>query len=124
VVGVDVEFQSGAWVFSSEVFGLRFETPLVPEKLGASGAYAEARYDFLPGWYAAARVGGLFFDDITVDPQSGATAPWDRNTRRTEVALGYRLAREVLVKADWQRTTVPDGGFEQNLFAVQLSTVF
>jgi hypothetical protein len=38
--------------------------------------------------------------------------------------LGYRLAREVLVKLDWQRTTVPDGGFAQNLFAVQLSSAF
>jgi len=122
--GADVEYQSGAWLFQSELYRARFEAPLVSDPLDVTGGFAELRYDFAPGWYAAARLGGLFFDDIVADPVSGAAAPWDRDTRRTELALGYRLAREALVKLDWQRTAVPDTDFVQNLFAVQLSTVF
>lgn len=124
LVGVDVEYQRGRWLFFSELHAVRWEAPLVDEDLDVLGGFVEARFDFLPGWYAAGRVGGLFFDEIVVDPTSGATAPWDRDTHRTEFALGYRLAREVLLKLDWQRTTVPDSDFEQNLFGFQLSAVF
>jgi len=124
VLGMDLEYQRGAWIFSSEAYALRYETPLVDESLGALGAYAEARYDFLTGWYVAGRLDRLFFDEVTTDPLTGAEAPWDRDTHRTEVALGYRLTREVLLKLDWQRTTVPDSDFEQNLWAAQISSVF
>lgn len=123
-LGADLEYQRGAWIFHSELFGLRYETPLVPERLQAAGAYVEARYDFRPGWYFAGRVGGLFFGDVVTDAPSGVSGPWDQDTRRTEVALGYRMSREVLVKLDWQRTTTVDADFELNLLAVQLSAVF
>jgi hypothetical protein len=124
LVGADLEYQGGPLVVTSEVYRTRYEAPLIEDDLEAWGGYAELRFDFLPGWYLAGRVGGLFFGDIETDAASGARAPWDHDTRRTEVALGYRLAREVLVKLDWQRTTVPDDDFVQNLFAVQLSSVF
>jgi hypothetical protein len=124
LVGADLEYLGGPFAFHSEVYGVRYEAPLIDDDLEALGGYAELRFDFLPGWYLAGRVGGLFFADIETDATSGARAPWDQDTRRTEFALGYRLAREVLVKLDWQRTTVPDGGFAQNLFAVQLSSAF
>lgn len=122
LVGVDLEYQRGPVVLHSEVYGVRYEAPLIQDDLEAVGGYAELRLDLLPGWHLAGRVGGLFFTDI--DDGSGAAAPWDHDTRRTEVALGYRVAREVLLKLDWQRTMVPDDDFAQNLFAVQLSTVF
>ena len=84
----------------------------------------EARFDFSPGWYVAGRVGAMDFGEIVVDPGSGETAPWDQDIRRTELALGYRLAREALVKLNWQRNTVPTNDFEQNVLALQLSTAF
>lgn len=124
LVGGDVEVQAGAWVLNSEAYVVRWGTPLVSEDLDAVGAYAEARFDFATGWYAAARLDGLHFNEIVTDPQTRARAPWDRDTMRSELALGYRVAREVLLKLDWQRTTVPDNDFEQNIFAAQLSTVF
>jgi len=124
LVGADLELQGGRFVLTTEAYMSRWTTPLVPDDLDAVGGYAEGRLDFAPGWYAAGRVGGLFFGDIVTDPSTGARAPWDRDTRRTELALGYRLAREVLIKLDWQRTTVPDTDFEQNLFATQISAVF
>ena len=124
VAGFDLEYQGGPLAFYSEVYGVRYELPLVQDDLDAVGGFAELRYDFLPGWYVAGRVGGLFFGEIETGPSTGVQAQWDHDTRRTEVALGYRLAREVLVKLDWQRTTVPDDDFAENLFAVQLSAAF
>jgi hypothetical protein len=124
LVGGDLELQAGAWLLSSEVYLARWRTPLVPEDLEAAGGYAEARFDFAAGWYAAGRLGGLHFGKIVTDPSSGAREPWDQDTRRIELALGYRLAREVLIKLDWQRTTVPDTDFANNLFATQVSAVF
>lgn len=124
LLGLDVEYQRGAWIFFSELHAMRWEAPLIEDDLKVLGGFVEARFDFHPGWYVAGRAGALLFDDIEIDPVSGARAHWDRDTHRTEVALGYRLAREVLVKLDWQRTTVPDTDFVQNLFAMQLSAVF
>lgn len=122
--GVDVAYQAGSWLVHSEAYRVVWEAPLVSDDLEAFGGYVELRFDFLPGWYVAGRLDGLQFSDIATGPQAGTRAPWDQDTRRTEVALGYRLAREVLLKLDWQRTTIPDAGFGQNRFAVQVSSVF
>ena len=124
LLGADLEYQHGPMILFSEVYGVRYEAPQINDDLQALGGYAELRYDFLPGWYMAGRVGGLFFNEIEVDPVAGTTASWDHDTRRLEVTLGYRLAREVLVKLDWQRTTVPVDDIAQNLFALQVSSVF
>ena len=124
LVGLDFEYQGGPLVITAEGYGVRYEAPQIAEDLQVVGGYAELRYDFLPGWYVAGRAGALNFNDLEIDATSGARADWDQDTRRTELALGYRFAREMLVKADWQRTTVPDLDLTQNLFAIQLSTVF
>jgi hypothetical protein len=124
LVGFDAEYQRGPWVFISEGYAVRYEAPQIDEDLEALGGYAELRYDFLPGWYLAGRAGALLFGDVETDAVSGTRADWDQDTRRIEVALGYRLAREVLVKLDWQRTSIPDADFAQSLFAVQLSAAF
>jgi hypothetical protein len=124
LVGADLEYVAGAWAMFAEAFAVRYEAPLITDDPQAVGGYAEVRFDFHPGWYLAGRAGGLVFNEIVTDPQSGASAPWDRDMYRTELALGYRVTREVLLKLDWQRTAVPDTDFEENLFAVQLSSVF
>jgi hypothetical protein len=124
LIGVDLQYQGGPLVLTAEAYGVRYQAPRIDEELQVVGGYAEVRYDFLPGWYVAGRAGALNFGSLEVDATSGTRADWDQDTRRTELALGYRFAREMLVKADWQRTTVPDLDLTQNLFAIQLSTVF
>jgi hypothetical protein len=104
----------------SEWFAFRFETPLVAEDLDALGGFVEARVDVAPGWYVAGRYGGLFFSDVTA---AATTASWSPEVHRSELALGYRVSREMLLKLDWQRTTQASG-FTQNLLAAQLSAVF
>jgi hypothetical protein len=122
VIGVDLEYANGGWLFFSEVFAGRWETPLVTDALEAIAGYVEGRFDFLPGWYVAGRAGGMVFGDIS--SPTGDRAAWDNTTYRTEFALGYRVSRQVLAKADWQRTMF-DGAFPaQNHFALQLTTAF
>jgi len=123
LLGVDAEFGAGPWLFFGELHSFRWESPLIAEDLDAVGGFVEARFDFLPGWYAAGRLGGLWFGDVVTNAATGARAPWDQDTARTELALGYRVSRQALLKLDWQRTTTASD-FEQNLFSVQLTTAF
>jgi hypothetical protein len=120
-LGIDFEYLRGPLALYSEWFALRFETPLVAEDLDALGGFVEARVDVAPGWYVAGRYGGLFFSDVTV---AATAAPWSPEVRRSELAVGYRVSREMLLKLDWQRTSQSAAQFTQNLFAAQLSAVF
>ena len=124
LLGVDVEYRTGPWLVHAELHGVRWETPLISERLDAVGGFVEARFDFSPGWYVAGRLGGLRFGEVETDAATGARAPWDQDVARSELAVGYRLTRQALLKLDWQRTTVGASDFEQNLFSAQLSTAF
>lgn len=123
-LGVDFELTRGSWAVYAEANASSWQTPLVTEDLEAVGAFFEVRYDVAPAWYVAGRVGGMSFSDVDAGPADGGVAPWDRDVFRSELAIGHRLTREILLKADWQRTTSGSSGFVQNLFAAQLSTVF
>ena len=125
VVGLDVEYARGRLLFHSEVFGGRWEAPEITEDLETVGGYVEGRFDFLPGWYLAGPFDWMSFSDVAVGGETPGTVAWDDNTTRTEVALGYRFSREVLIKADWQRTSFEGADNPAvNLLAIQLSTVF
>lgn len=126
LVGVDVELSRGKLRLFSEGYVSTWEAPLVSEDLTAAGGYVEARYDLLPRWFGAVRVGALTFSDV--DP--GESAPggargWDDDVLRIESSLTYRWARELHVRAGWQRTTFLTGPEEPNdLLALQLRAVF
>lgn len=122
LVGIDVEYLRGPLAIFAEAHTSRWQSPLVQDELEASGGFVEVRYDVAPGWYAAGRVGSIDFAEI--DAGGGTLAPWDQDVVRTEFAVGYRLSREVLIKANWQRTATREAGFAQNLLATQLSAVF
>ena len=125
VLGLDLEYGAGRFILHSEVFAGRWEAPLIQDDLTVVSGYVEGRFDFLPGWYAAGRLGWMAFGNISTDDGSQVDVPWDDDVVRTELAIGYRLSREVLLKADWQRNVFAEGGPDaNNLFALQLSTVF
>jgi hypothetical protein len=124
LLGLDLEYGVGPWLIQGELHGFRWETPLIAEELEAVGGFLEARLDFSPGWHVAGRLGGLWFGDVVTDATTGARSPWDQDTARTELAVGYRLTRQALLKVDWQRTTAGATDFEQNLLSAQLSTAF
>jgi hypothetical protein len=124
VLGYDLEFSRGRVRIFSEGYVSAWEAPLVADDLRVLGIYGEARYAFLPGWYVAARLDRMDFNDIAPAPGVAPTG-WDDDVLRWEAALGWRVAREVIIKVDWQYTTYTTGvDPDLNLFAIQLSTVF
>src|SRR3970282_1650751 len=67
---------------------------------------------FYPGLYLAARYNAVMFGSIT-DPDLesstfGKSIPWDRDVQRFEVAIGYKVARRVVVRLgyDWPKVDV------------------
>lgn len=123
LVGVDAEYAYGKMHFWSEGYTSTWEAPLVADDLTATGGYVEGRYDFLPSWFAAARVGGLFFSEIEA-PAGGSTG-WDDDVLRLESTLTYRWAREVHVRVGWQHSRFLTGPDEPiDLLSLQLRAVF
>lgn len=125
LVGLDLEVSRGRLRVFSEGYLSTWEAPLVPDDLTAVGGYAEAAYDVLPQWRAAVRVGALAFDEIGAGDGSGFRRAWDDDVLRVESGITYRLAREVHVRADWQRTEFLTGGEDaEDLLALQLQAVW
>jgi hypothetical protein len=108
---------------NAEAFRNHFETPLRSDGLGHRSWYLEAMYDFLPGWYAAARYDAMDFD--TVDSAAGPVA-WDDDLRRIEAGVGYHVTRELLLKAVAQANAQAGAAWDADriLPALQMSFAF
>jgi hypothetical protein len=120
--GYDVEYARGRVQLFSEGYWNRWNTAGVPSGLVVVSGYVEARLDVSAQWYVGGRLGGMDFSTIDV---GGAQESWDDDLWRSELAVGYRLARESLVRLGWQRWHYTSGiDPDQDVLAVQLSTVF
>jgi hypothetical protein len=127
LVGYDLEVSYGKVRLYSEAFASDWQVPLLAEKkLSAWSGYGELSYDFLPQWQVAVRPGVMRFSKISsTNDGLGPKAWWDDNTAQVEAALSYRLAREVIVRGDWQHTSFTSGSDKPiNLFAAQIKAVF
>jgi hypothetical protein len=93
--GLDARYAHHRLEVWAEVIGSRFEVPNVGE-VGTTSYYVELKRKLTVRSYGAVRWGQQFFDRI--DDGSGATAAWDRDASRVEVALGYRLTRDLQCK--------------------------
>jgi hypothetical protein len=135
----DAEFMQTAWggdaEYSRDHYLLRFETivsrwqiPVVPapapqlalqSPLGALSTSAEGRYKLKPDLYIAARYDHLGFSDET---SATATLPWDAPVTRIEVAAGYSIQRNLLLKGAVQHNQRDGGVLQQvaHMFAAQL----
>jgi hypothetical protein len=135
----DAEFMQTAWggdaEYSRDHYLLRFETivsrwqiPVVPapapqlalqSPLGALSTSAEGRYKLKPDLYIAARYDHLGFSDET---SATATLPWDAPVTRIEVAAGYSIQRNLLLKVAVQHNQRDGGVLQQvaHMFAAQL----
>lgn len=121
--GGDVEY-------SRDYYMVRFEsilstwrvpavgTPTIRDPLRAVATYLEGRYKIQPGVYIAGRIDYLGFSRIA---GSQRTDEWDAPVTRLEVAGGYSIQRNLLVKLGYQHNT-RDGGRvkKQNLGAAQI----
>ncbi|HLE33513.1 MAG TPA: hypothetical protein VJB38_12980 [Bacteroidota bacterium] len=127
-IGIDVNLNHTYYEINAEYIVNNFHSPfIVPDsawnyKSGLTGSSAldlesnellvDVKIDapFYPGLYLAARYNAVMFGSIT-DPDLessafGKSIPWDRDVQRFEVAIGYKVARSVLVKLGYQWTKV------------------
>ena len=126
VFGYDVEVSRGKWRLISEAFTSAWEVPLIAEDLEAWSGYGEASFDFLPAWQAGTRVGVMRFGEISsTNDGLGARTGWDDDTLQIESALSYRLAREIIVRGNWQHTRFTTGPEQPiDLLGLQVKAVF
>ena len=109
--GADVEYSRAYYLVRVEAIVSAWrlpvvKTPVISDPLRAASTSIEARYKFMPGLYAAARVDHVGFSDLT---GSTSTAPWDAPVTRVEIGTGYSIQRNLLLKISYQHNT-RDGG--------------
>jgi len=120
--GHDREFTQTAWgadvEYSRNYVLLRFESivsewrlpvvrqPAITVPLRALSTSVEGRYKLAPGFYVAARLDHLGFNDLH---GTTTTAPWDAPVTRAEAGIGFSIQRNLLLKVSHQYNT-RDGG--------------
>ena len=98
--------------------------------LEAFGYSIEGRWAVTPRFFAAARAGGVRFNEISGDIPafpSGETSysgRWDHNAIRLEGSIGLRVSRETLLKAIYEHDNTGDFAGEPNVDVFALQTVF
>jgi hypothetical protein len=120
----DLELSRGPWELRGEGFLKGWQT-LATGTLRLGGGYAEARLGLRDGAWLAARYDGLRFGHVRTG--AGIVRPWDDNVDRLETGVGYRVSRDVRVKAVLQRdVTHPFAGKDEaaDLFALAASIRF
>lgn len=117
--GVDLAYSRGYLELYSEVYINIWEHPYIDD-LKASAGYVEAKYKFVPGWYAAGRFG--FFEPGKLTNSNGDDIHWDYPVKRYEIGLGYHPTRRTLVKlvAQLNRFDFTDA-LDTDHFMLQLS---
>jgi hypothetical protein len=102
--GADVEYSRDYYVVRAETIVSNWRLPLALTStvlpLRAIGGYLEGKYKFAPGFYAAARVDHLGFNDITGTQR---TLPWDAPVTRVETGVGISIQRNLVLKIAYQR---------------------
>jgi hypothetical protein len=114
-VGLDVEYARGHWLLRGEVLTSAWQvpTPQAPRlaaAVRARAAMAEGRYTVRPGWYVAARADRLAFSRVSGSLFEGRPVPWDAPVGRLEVASGWYLQRNLVLKFGYQHNW-RDGGY-------------
>ena len=93
-------------------------------RLSNWSAYVDTRLElpFLPGSYIAGRYERMVFDKYTPPPGSSLSAsnPWDESLIRYSLALGYRLARPVLVKFAFSEQIYDDRNLKRDDWTMRL----
>ncbi|MCH7843406.1 MAG: hypothetical protein IID01_11640 [Chloroflexi bacterium] len=99
-----LEYKAGYLQLHSEAVYSRWESPYMAddEQLAAWSGYFELRYDVSPTVYLAGRYDQFGYSTFT-DPSTQGQQTWGNDLRRIEVGLGYRISREMLLKAVYQR---------------------
>lgn len=105
LAGADLEYGFGHLTAFAEVFVSDWKIPNIDGRPRATAWSLEARYSLselvLPGLFVAARAGQILFDDLRT--AAGHSTPWDRTTWRAELAAGWAVKVNLLLKAEVMR---------------------
>jgi hypothetical protein len=104
-LGLDARWARHDWIISGEVVLTEFET-MSSGDLEAASWFVQARYKVSPGVWLAARLGQIFANDA-VGP-GGADFAWQSDVLRAELAAGWRIRPELLLKAGYTYTHTDD----------------
>ena len=119
--GADVEYSRRYYLLRSETIVSDWRlpavrAPLLDQSLRAVSTSVEGRYKLAVGMYLAARFDHLGFNDVT---GSTNAASWDAPVRRTEIAAGYSMQRNLLLKVAYQHNHRDGGGLPIDPFALK-----
>lgn len=102
LIGADIRWARRKWILSGEAFFSHFQRP--DEDLQVFSYYLQARYKVAPGVWLAGRLGQSLSNDVPIP--SGGQAPWSPDLLRGELALGWRLTPDLIVKTQYTYTGV------------------
>jgi hypothetical protein len=118
-VGIDFAYSFAHTSFFSEFVRNRFENPNLSKDIGCSSWYVEAKQVLSPGFYAAARLDWMLFDDFK--DSTGHSFHWDYNINRVESGIGYYFSRNALLKLVWQHNVIEQ---QENVDLLNMKCVF
>lgn len=113
--GVDARWARGDVIFSGEAIFNRYER-LSGEDLESLSWYLQARWKAAPGFWLATRLGQTLNNEVS--GLSGERLPWSPDLLRAELAAGWRVTPDLLLKTQYSYTK-SSGGLEgpgSNLF--------
>ena len=87
--------------------------------------YVEAKYKFTPQFFGAVRWNQQIYGDIPDETKQ--QVPWGRDTRRFDVAAGYRFTAHIQMKLQMSfQSEEGDAGYPErsNEFAAQVTVRF
>lgn len=134
-VGFDAEFSIRHLKLYGEAVYNRWESPNITDKTATKrvdltniGWYAEGKYTFLPGLYAAVRYSKITFGKIDDGTVAHVATTWDDNVETWESGIGYKLTEGVIGKfVNQTHRKKPNTGGKskyENFWATQLSMAF
>jgi hypothetical protein len=124
VVAQDLSYAWHHWQLWAECYEARFRIPLVGNA-DTLAYYVEAKYKFTPQFFGAVRWNQQIYGDIPDETKQ--QVPWGRDTRRFDVAAGYRFTAHIQMKLQMSfQSEEGDAGYPErsNEFAAQVTVRF
>jgi hypothetical protein len=119
--GTDVEYSQHYYLVRLETIVSDWRLPLAKaqlqdQPLRAVSTSLEGRYKIATGMYVAARFDHLGFSDVK---GTTVTASWDAPVMRNEIAVGYSIQRNLLLKLAYQHNHRDGGGIPVDSFPLR-----
>lgn len=122
LMAADIRWAHRDWILSAEMFFATYDS--LGEDLEMLSYYLQARYKVLPGFWIAARLGQTVSNDVST-PFSPNTE-WTANITRAEIALGWRISPDLLLKTQYTHTDVTNefSAPQEDLFGISFGLKF